>query len=891
MNVEKSKFDTWDVGNLDLRLTHFPESNETAGAFEKKTGEKLKEFFGENKVASDVLLIPSPDNIRFFSENPQDNEEQTFANQIDHLVIDSCNQTLWIVECKKRKVEFNRGQTSISLEYAGKTTLIFESSCSGDSDFSKKMKILNEMLVENCFPESDEIKGYNIKFWIVASELGVPKSATVCCLSMNSQFGATHNPFHVAQSEPRAGLDEKINYINAVRNYRTKKLCEQKKIGTTAKETVRRISGCAGSGKTILLCYHAWQFGNNNFGGAGNDNYSGLEYIFLVATGEHQVEVLKGLYLTIEELFHKNKSSNPSLPKVCYCTQEQLVRNFSEKNQKIKGKAALFLDEAQDWSSDKSALEGWAYLEYSIDRLQAIGKEKIKELPKASYYHALKVQYRMPVPIYLASLALAYRWLSKYGCKYVRPPTKTSASDLLKDNWGIYYTTLSRKLLIAQTSTESGSTEEKGPEKIDKVDSLFWSNKLKEIPKSLWINEERAAYTQHPEISQHRLSQSCHLHPGSNWINGCCIAVKTKEEVNKELELIENNVPNKRLWVRFQQAGECEYSDPDQYTVGNGGLLELEKNIKGKEWPFVVIEGLPNGFDSKCECSDGNQECQNRDRIRASQILHLVISRASCFVRFIQPEDEEIPIELKLIDLEGDKKLVLQKKEHSGWPGLRQSEVECEKIFEENFGLRWGKTHECEPGMWWHLSWNVDQKSKAKAIYATNTNTELAGEHTVRDGNSGAANHTKSIQTSSKPRKKCLNTLGIIKIKQRLTNDKANPKGAARKLILRLWEKDFPKEPKQSYFVFLGNFELVHNSRQEFAYKIPEFLDGGIKFLNELKKRSEGNISFEISEEYNSFLKEQREKRQIEDQEMREAEEHEEAVFWLERSGRRRKSK
>lgn len=255
----------------------------------------------------------------------------------------------------------------------------------------------------------------------------------------------------------------------------------------------------------------------------------------------------------------------------------------------------LLVDEAHDLtaSAQTKIREWWQqgngrrYLILACDRhqrLRLMGENAtiLEGIPFVGCSTRLTRNYRSPSPIYGAALALMFRWFGRGGTKVL--PTERDFAD----SFGF-------------SSDEGGLLPTKAGETVDlclKNDSHpanFWSFTV-------------ARYT--------------------DWL----VAYRWIEEWGLTNQQV--------LWVRFThtdlfvdqqgldrvQLRDLQVHNPDQV---------IDAHIKGREFPVVVIEGLP---------SEGVDQTNVTTMLAWRRRLYLCASRATCFLFFVYPKSDGSPV-------------------------------------------------------------------------------------------------------------------------------------------------------------------------------------------------------------------------------------------------------
>lgn len=280
-----------------------------------------------------------------------------------------------------------------------------------------------------------------------------------------------------------------------------------------------------------------------------------------------------------------------------------LCRTMTELEEKPW--SAVLLDEAHDLTENAAKRlvfrhnkDGF-YLMLACDRHQRLrlaGDDAriVEGLDFSSHTKRLRQIYRNPSPVYIASLALMFRWYSKGGPKIV--PTK----EELEGAFGF---------TVAGSLDEGCSLELLN----DAHPANAWSHTVASFPSA------SAAFQC---LSQAKLGR-------------------------KEV-----------LWVRFSgENNEFDYEQLSAFTYHNFRTEEAEeltdKYIKGQDFPMVVIEGFPRFMD-RYKADGGVADpsgLHERKMWKFRRELYLCASRATCFLYFIctnsgSPEADSIRHEI-----------------------------------------------------------------------------------------------------------------------------------------------------------------------------------------------------------------------------------------------------
>lgn len=265
----------------------------------------------------------------------------------------------------------------------------------------------------------------------------------------------------------------------------------------------------------------------------------------------------------------------------------------------------ICIDEAHDLSAaDQERIAAWwhkdtsRYLTIACDhhqklRLAGAEHEKwmLKGIPFAGCSTRLKRNYRSPTPVYCAALGLMFRWFAPAGPKVV--PT----TDELQKGFGFTVQSLDRR-------------------KGGVVDLTILNDAH---PANHW---------------RYTVSRFTHSDAAYSWLSSNTLTA------------------NDVLWVRFGEQDhnaifdaediKKHYNYKDLNSLGSHNTIDAE--IKGREFPVVVVEGLPTRIGT----ATGDADVWSLRRQ-----LYLCASRATAFLFFVfddvdhSPESSAIAAELE----------------------------------------------------------------------------------------------------------------------------------------------------------------------------------------------------------------------------------------------------
>lgn len=373
------------------------------------------------------------------------------------------------------------------------------------------------------------------------------------------------------------------------------------------------INGGAGMGKSVLLAYTSVVLASGyRLDGAleeigsykASEEMATMGYnptedsMAVVAMSERQLDNLRMWFDFFVERFQDTVGGqrlNFYRPDFCLASE---IPHWSDTK---KDYAAVLLDEAHDlpdYAEHELAKRHASkpfYLVAACDRFQKLRltNDNARVLNNFSFSGKstrLKHIYRNPAPIYIASLALMFRWFALRGPKII--PTATE----LEGAYGFDVHSLGKK--------------------------------------------------------SKRLNIKNDAHPANSWAH--CISafpdVNTLANLLRRERLGRKDV----LWVRFSdEDASFDYESLHlEFTYHNcrtGDAHKLcDKYIKGQDFPVVVIEGFPSFMDDYSDQDNDKKMWQFRRE------LYLCSSRATCFLYFVcnvreTPEIERINSEISTL--------------------------------------------------------------------------------------------------------------------------------------------------------------------------------------------------------------------------------------------------
>jgi len=377
------------------------------------------------------------------------------------------------------------------------------------------------------------------------------------------------------------------------------------------------INGSAGMGKSVLLGYAAcvlacgsemeYNDGKPRLRPAVN-RFTSMQFdpargsLGVFAMTQRQLDNLRFWFEHFSTIF-KSLDEKDELQLRFRRPEFHLCREMRELE--AKSWSAVLLDEAHDIQENtakrlvfRHKKDGF-YLILACDRHQKLrlaGEDAriLEGLDFTSHTRRLRQIYRNASPVYIASLALMFRWFADSGPRIV--PTK----EELEGAFGFR---------VAGTMDEGYALSLLN----DAHPANSWSHTVASFPSAT------AAYLC---LSQTKLG-------------------------HKDV-----------LWVRFSgENHDFDYEKLSAFTYHNFRTEEAEnltdKYIKGQDFPVVVIEGFPSFMDryQSGDGSPGSAELHEKKMWKFRRELYLCASRATCFLYFIctnsgTPESDNIRREL-----------------------------------------------------------------------------------------------------------------------------------------------------------------------------------------------------------------------------------------------------
>lgn len=367
------------------------------------------------------------------------------------------------------------------------------------------------------------------------------------------------------------------------------------------------INGSAGMGKSVLLAYAVAVLSTgymisrvqgNYYGDVADQKFEKIRFnpdpkagrIVVMAMSQKQLDNIKGWYEDFSAKISKaSKMQRPYLEAVPEFVLFRKEKGFSG----LQDCRALIIDESHDLpiraAEELAAIcsEGSPYLMLACDRHQRLrfGEENatfIKGLNFSLKSKRLRRIYRNPAPIYLASLAIMFRWFAKEGPKVI-PTIKQ-----LDEQFGLKGEAIAGSMSIRMIN--------------DSHPANSWSHAVDSFPDAAiafdFLMRERMS---HKDVLWVRFSQ---------------------EDPDFDYEKVASSFTYHN----------CRHHDSVEIC---------DKYIKGQDFPVVVIEGFPSFMDRYCEHDSELTEKkvlaeEAEKRMWAfRRELYLCASRATTFLYFI----------------------------------------------------------------------------------------------------------------------------------------------------------------------------------------------------------------------------------------------------------------
>lgn len=601
--------------NLDAVADNKPVIRYTSEGFELE----VREFLMNNlKVGYSILSKW----FLFMPLNMAKKAERSLGYEMDHLlhVRFKDKDAIVIIECKNQPITIEefKGKVDWYAEYGGKRKSVVNQlrnhvqailqsvNLKKDKQFEVICFAVSSIETTSSSETSVHIGGSKIRM-IALSYNRFKQYMLDVYEDKNSQFCRIEQSDYLRQIRqgiplPELGhpvIPDAISYIKRCR--RTLDFTLFQSFSPTAHKWA--INGSAGMGKSVLLAYTVAvlstdyvihmnedgrkvlvQFKNNVDSIPSHSDRA----IRVYSLNQKQLDILKYYW---EYFILEYRKVDPSLPfKIV-----NPVFEIWSSDSLIDGNVCC-IDEAHDLDlQSQHIISKWIlsktnkrYLVIACDRHQKLrlskddyGSRMIEGLSFSGSSKKLYRIYRNSFSVYVASISILFRWFAPRGPKII--PEK----EILRNSFGFEVVYRSKK------------------------DGCNLKVKEDAHPANNW-NYTLSSFPDNPTAF--------------NWV--------------KQYHFSKRDV----LWVRFSEEDKLFNYEllNEHYTYHNLHTSEspdiIDKYIKGQEYPIVIIEGVPNGMNSK------NQEVMLQSR----REMYLCASRANCFLYLIYGEacSDDIKVEL-----------------------------------------------------------------------------------------------------------------------------------------------------------------------------------------------------------------------------------------------------
>lgn len=601
-----------------------PRWNIKAREFELFIGELLAESFRFG-VLSHIPLF-----------NGESREEDLYATELDHLIHYRRNGVdhLVIVECKnqaitstaKKNSKAPKGNGKWYVHYSNKTDngkVVWRAS-ETRYQLRRQAEALTQLIEvepgnqlviecwvvhrrEDCQPLSYSpakgpiFKAFNVsqlkeKLANLQSIEPVPRNRSLYLAQLERgipRTGAPHPP-----------IPDALEYIKRASRPIDSNLFKRFNGWFRTKDNLWAIKGTAGSGKSVLMAYTLAVLATNHRIVFDRDSDSLVleesagfmpkgvapfeqRIVYAYAMSRFQLEALQRHFDSfIQFLAEHSNTAQPATLKV----------HFQIWDGKIPSEATcVIIDEAHDLNSEAQVtVKQWHQKKSNADRYLIIGLDRqqhtrihsskrqpfIQGLNFSNRHSMLSRTYRSPISVFMASKALLFRWYAKKG-PMIRP-------GLIKpqEKFEKFYT----------FKGGIGVKVECDDEKSDDC--------------RIWIRND--------------------THPANYWNHTVDLFESGKElaDILQQERVAKSQV----MWLRFDgQDTDIEdryLSNQFEYHRVSPTAPEefIDQNIKGLEFPIVVIEGLPTNFDN----------WTTPEKLwQARRLLYICATRATGFLYFV----------------------------------------------------------------------------------------------------------------------------------------------------------------------------------------------------------------------------------------------------------------
>ncbi len=364
------------------------------------------------------------------------------------------------------------------------------------------------------------------------------------------------------------------------------------------------VTGAAGSGKSVFLAYLLCVLASDLLIELGGDGSMRLSHrpgslppalpppdrrkICCFAMTAFQVEALRDFHLSFKRIYAATHAGGePAMARV------EFLRWSGEIPPDCN---VLLIDEAQDLNeTDQRCVASWfheagggGFLAVALDRQQQLRASGARaRIVEGLNFRGKTLQmrrgYRQPFPVTITGLALLYRWFSASG-PMIRP---------------------------------------------ERAELPLQSSKVPTFKGGVGFEVSRGLHS-----GECRISMRNDSHPGNNWRQ--TVDLFSSAGALRRMLIAQDVRKCDVLWLRFSQ------QDPDLPSLTLGRDFEfyqidtqhasefIDRNIKGLEFPIVVIEGTHAGIDATADPVD---------LWTARRQLYLCTSRAVGFLYVVLNED------------------------------------------------------------------------------------------------------------------------------------------------------------------------------------------------------------------------------------------------------------
>lgn len=531
---------------------------------------------------------------------------------IDHLILIEAKKQLVSVDGEKWLAQYEGTEDKDVLRQVGNHIKALKEYL---SPISRDIELKFRCLVVTS-DEKQEQASQTIYLNTQASLLSFRKLVPALMKEFDLELGSNTEPFRISQSpfldllrlgtaNPHLGHPEisgAIRFVERCRRELDQSLFEF----FTPTEERWLINGSAGMGKSVLLAYSAAVLSSGHHlrkfhGEIGTYRateildkigYNSSNTNGRIAIAANSRKQLDSLHMWFDYFVHRFQHYDQAGHVNFKRPEFILFRDLQVLRQKSQSWTAVFIDEAHDLldhtANDLKIAydENEFYLVAACDRHQRLQSDSdataIKGFSFSLKSRRLRYNYRNPSSIYIASLALMFRWFAADGPKVI--PTK----EILKDNFGFEIIQLPGQPMLLSLKNDTHPAN-------------GWHHN---------VGRYENASTVYTLLNREKLSRSDVL-----WVRFC------PEDPDFDYEQVQHEFTYHNCRTDAREARELN-----------------DKYIKGQDYPVVVIEGFPGFMDQYDTETAENRMWQFRRE------LYLCASRATCFLFFVcnVKEDKEI---------------------------------------------------------------------------------------------------------------------------------------------------------------------------------------------------------------------------------------------------------